>query len=67
MIKKGLKVRVLTGKDKKKKGKLLKLTDPIIEQKLKKLIWLKNTSKRQKRKKVELYQKRALFIYQTLS
>jgi len=43
MIKKGLKVRVLTGKDKKKRAKLLKLTDPTTEQKLKKLIWLKNT------------------------
>ena len=43
MIKKGLKVKILTGKDKKKKVKLLKLTDPIIEQKLKKLTWLKNT------------------------
>ena len=38
MIKKGLKVRVLTGKDKKKKVKLLKLIDQIIEQKLKILI-----------------------------
>ena len=43
MIKKGLKVRVLTGKDKKKKVKSLKLIDPTIELKLKKLIWLKNT------------------------
>ena len=36
MIKKGLKVRVLTGKDKKKKVKLLKLIDLITEQRLKK-------------------------------
>jgi len=36
MIKKGLKVRVLTGKDKKKKVKLLKLIELITEQKLKK-------------------------------
>ena len=36
MIKKGLKVRVLTGKDKKKKAKLLKLIEPITELKLKK-------------------------------
>ena len=52
MIKKGLKVRVLTGRDKKKKVKLLKLIELITELKLKKLIWLKNTSKRQKKKKV---------------
>ena len=36
MIKKGLKVRVLTGKDKKKKVKLLKLIELITEQRLKK-------------------------------
>jgi hypothetical protein len=36
MIKKGLKVVVLTGKDKKKRVKSLKLIDPIIERKLKK-------------------------------
>ena len=43
MIKKGLKVKVLTGKDKKKKVKSSKLIDPTIELKLKRLIWLKNT------------------------
>ena len=36
MIKKGLKVRVLTGKDKKKVVKLLKLIELITELKLKK-------------------------------
>ena len=36
MIKKGLKVRVLTGKDKKKKVKLLKLIELTTELKLKK-------------------------------
>ena len=36
MIKKGLKVRVLTGKDKKKRVKLLKLIEPTTELKLKK-------------------------------
>jgi hypothetical protein len=39
MIKKGLKVKVLAGRDKKKKKvKLLRLIDPIIEQKFKELI-----------------------------
>ena len=33
MIKKGNKVKILTGKDKKKEGELLKLIDKIIEQK----------------------------------
>ena len=36
MIKKGLKVRVLTGKDKKKEGEIIELIDLTIEQKLKK-------------------------------
>ena len=36
MIKKGLKVKILTGKDKKKKVKLLRLIEQTIEQKLKK-------------------------------
>ena len=35
MIKKGLKVRVLTGKDKKKEGEVIEIDRPIIEQKLK--------------------------------
>ena len=38
MIKKGLKVRVLAGRDKKKKVKLLKLIGQTIEQKYKALI-----------------------------
>ena len=38
MIKKGIKVKILTGKDKKKDGKLLRSTDQITEQKLKELI-----------------------------
>jgi len=36
MIKKGLKVRVLTGKDKKKEGEVIEIDRPTIEQKLKK-------------------------------
>ena len=51
MIKKGDKVKILTGKDKKKMEKLLKLIDQIIEQKLKELILLKNMLKQQKKKK----------------
>ena len=43
MIKKGLKVKVLTGKDKKKEGEVIEIIDPTIELKLKRLIWLKNT------------------------
>ena len=38
MIKKGLKVKILTGKDKKKRVKLLKLIDQTTEQRLKILI-----------------------------
>ena len=43
MIKKGLKVRVLTGKDKKKEGEVIEIDRVITELKLKKLTWLKNT------------------------
>ena len=53
MIKKGLKVRVLTGRDKKKEGEVLKSIDLITEQKFKELILWKNMLKLQKKKKVE--------------
>ena len=43
MIKKGLKVRVLTGKDKKKEGEVIEIDRPNNRAKVKKLIWLKNT------------------------
>ena len=39
MIKKGNRVKILSGKDKKKKVKLLKLIEEIIKPKLKELIW----------------------------
>lgn len=53
MIKKGLKVRVLTGRDKKKRVRLLRSIDLITEQKFKELILWKNMLKLQKKKKVE--------------
>ena len=62
MIKKGLKVKVLAGRDKKKEGEVIKLIDQKIELRYKELILWKNTLKRLKRKKVELFLKKVLFI-----
>ena len=42
MIKKGLRVKILVGKDKKKEGEVIEIDRQTTEQKLKKLIWLKN-------------------------
>ena len=39
MIKKGIKVKVLSGKDKNKDGDIIEIDRKIIEQKLKALIW----------------------------
>ena len=53
MIKKGLKVKVLTGRDKKKEGEVIEIDRPKIEQKFKELILWKNMLKLLKRRKVE--------------
>ena len=65
MIKKGLKVKVLTGKDKKKEGEVIEIDRPNNRAKVKEINMVKKHVKQQKKKKVELYQKRVLFIYQT--
>ena len=67
MIKKGLKVRVLTGKDKKKEGEVIEIDRPNNRAKVKEINMVKNHVKTTKEKKVESYLKKALFIYQTLS
>ena len=64
MIKKGLKVRVLTGKDKKKEGEVIEIDRPNNRAKVKEINMVKKHVKTTKEKKVELYLKRALFIYQ---
>ena len=64
MIKKGLKVKVLTGKDKKKEGEVIEIDRPNNRAKVKEINMVKKHVKTTKEKKVALYQKRALFIYQ---
>ena len=67
MIKKGLKVKVLTGKDKKKEGEVIEIDRANNRAKVKEINMVKNMLRLQKRKKVESYQKKALFIYQILN
>ena len=67
MIKKGLKVRVLTGKDKKKEGEVIEIDRPNNRAKVKEINMVKNMLRPQKKRKVELFLKKVLFIYQTLS
>ena len=65
MIKKGLKVRVLTGKDKKKEGEIIEIDRPNNRAKVKEINMVKKHVKTKKKKKVELYLKKVSFIYQT--
>ena len=65
MIKKGLKVRVLTGKDKKKEGEVIEIDRVNNRAKVKEINMVKNTLKQQKRKKVEFFLKKVLYIFQT--
>ena len=53
MIKKGLKVRVLAGKDKKKEGEVIEIDRPNNRAKVKEINMVKNMLKPLKRKKVE--------------
>ena len=62
MIKKGLKVKILAGKDKSKEGEVIEIDRSNNRAKVKDLIWLKNTLKPPKKKKVEFFQKKILFI-----
>ena len=67
MIKKGLKVRILAGKDKKKEGEIIEIDRPNNRAKVKEINMVKNTLKLLKKKKVELYLKKVLFTCQILS
>ena len=62
MIKKGLKVKILTGKDKSKEGEVIEIDRQNRRAKVKDLNMIKNTLKQQKKKKVEFFQKKILFI-----
>ena len=61
MIKKGLKVRVLTGKDKKKEGEVIEIDRPNQRAKVKEINMVKKHVKLLKKKKVELYLKKVLY------
>ena len=62
MIKKGLKVRVLTGKDRKKEGEVIEIDRANNRAKVKEINMAKKHVKTTKEKKEEFFQKRALFI-----
>ena len=66
MIKKGSKVKVLTGRDKKKEGEVIEIDRPNNRAKVQGINIVKKHVKLQKKKKVELFLKKALFIFQTL-
>ena len=66
MIKKGFKVRILTGKDKKKEGEVIELDRPNNRAKVKGINIVKKHVKTTKEKKVELFPKKVLYIFQTL-
>jgi len=64
MIKKGLKVRVLSGRDKKKEGEVIEIDRPNNRAKVKDINMVKRHVKTTKEKKVEFFQRKVLFIYQ---
>ena len=53
MIKKGIKVKIMTGKDKNKEGEVIEIDRRNNRAKIKGINIVKNTSKQQKKKKVE--------------
>ena len=64
MIKKGLKVRVLSGRDKKKEGEVIEIDRPNNRAKVKDINMVKRHVKTTKEKKGEFFQRKVLFIYQ---
>ena len=62
MIKKGLKVLVLAGKDKKKEGEVIELDRRNNRAKVKDINMVKKHVKTTKEKKVEFFQKKASLI-----
>ena len=66
MIKKGLKVKVLAGKDKKKEGEVIEIDRSNNRVKVQGINIVKKHVKTTKEKKVELFLKKVLFIFQIL-
>ena len=64
MIKKGLKVKILAGKDKKKEGEVIEIDRPNNRAKVKEINMVKKHVKTTKEKKVELFLRKALYTCQ---
>ena len=62
MIKKGLKVKILSGKDKKKEGEVIEIDRSNNRAKVKDINMVKKHVKTTKEKKVEYFQKKVLYI-----
>ena len=65
MIKKGLKVKILAGKDKKKEGEVIEIDRKNNRAKVKGINIVKKHIKTTKEKKVELFLKKISYIYLT--
>ena len=63
MIKKGTKVKILTGKDKSKEGEVIEIDRKNQRAKVKGINIVKKHIKTTKEKKVELFLKKTLYIY----
>ena len=66
MIKKGLKVKILAGKDKKKEGEVIEIDRANNRAKVKDLNMIKKHVKTTKEKKGGIFQKKILFILSNL-
>ncbi len=64
MIKKGLKVKVLSGKDKNKEGEVIEIDRKTFRAKVKEINMVKKHVKTTKEKKGGIFQGKVLFIYQ---
>ena len=64
MIKKGKQVEIICGKDKGKKGEVIEILRDENKAKVKGINLIKNMKKLLKKKKVELFLKKILFIFQ---
>ena len=65
-LKKGLQVKIISGKDKGKTGEILEIDKKMNKIKVKSIIWLNDILNLRKKIKVELLQKKALYINQML-
>ena len=66
MIKKGIKVKILTGKDKNKDGEVIEIDRPNNRAKVKGINLVKKHIKTTKEKKGGIFSKENFYIFQTL-